>query len=388
MHARKQRMFALADAFVTLPGGLGTLDETVEIITWRRDPEWAQEEFLDGAVIRRVDRLRNGPTGAARSMLALTRLLVEVSRRADAVSAHHLLSTSYLAGAVGAVLGTPVVAVSAGIARSPGSALNLLDGKSLQARLRRLWLFPLRTRGVLVALSAEMQQDLLNRGFRRVVRIPNGVVSVPLGDRAELRAELLDPIAARGRQIVLCAGRLEPEKGIGVLLESWASSLELQESLLVFLGSGSAEGGFRRQIERDGLGESIRILPPSTRALDYLRAANVVVIPSYAEGMSNVLLEAMAAGTPVVSTAVSGAVDLIRDGENGRLVPVADSAALAQAILGVLHEPGDLGERGRETVLAECAMPHIVDLYERLYSNVRRVPAGASAPRDLAAWST
>jgi glycosyltransferase involved in cell wall biosynthesis len=80
----------------------------------------------------------------------------------------------------------------------------------------------------------------------------------------------------------------------------------------------------------------------------------------------------MAAGVPVVATVVSGNVDLIRDGDNGRLVPAEDPKALARALFEVLSDPGGMGSRGRDTVLARCEIGRVVDRYEELFRRLRR----------------
>jgi glycosyltransferase involved in cell wall biosynthesis len=90
-----------------------------------------------------------------------------------------------------------------------------------------------------------------------------------------------------------------------------------------------------------------------------LRRTRVYVQPSYQEGMPNSVLEAMAAGLPIVATRVSGNVDLVHDGENGFLVPPGDKDALAQAIRRLLEDPelaSRMGERSRQ-LAAEFGVP-------------------------------
>jgi glycosyltransferase involved in cell wall biosynthesis len=95
----------------------------------------------------------------------------------------------------------------------------------------------------------------------------------------------------------------------------------------------------------------------------------------------------MVAAVPVVATAVSGSVDLIVDGENGRLVPPSDPEALASALRATLENPSDLGARGRETVLALCEIGRVVNLYESLLTNLARLPEGILSAGRLSAYA-
>ena len=103
--------------------------------------------------------------------------------------------------------------------------------------------------------------------------------------------------------------------------------------------------------------------------------ADIACLPSYSEGMPKVLIEAAACAVPLVATDIPGCRDIARDGENGLLVPVKDSAALAAALERLIADPGlrsRLGRRGRDRVLAEFSLDLVVrgtmDLYEALLS--------------------
>ena len=107
-----------------------------------------------------------------------------------------------------------------------------------------------------------------------------------------------------------------------------------------------------------------------------LKEANLSVLPSLSEGLSNSLLEAMAAGLPIVATDVGGNPGVVRDGETGILIPPRDPAALCRAMIQVLESP-DLAKRfgkaGRERVIANFSLESMVrrtqDLYQELMQN-------------------
>ena len=103
---------------------------------------------------------------------------------------------------------------------------------------------------------------------------------------------------------------------------------------------------------------------------EVLKAAAVSVLPSLSEGISNTLLESMAAGVPVVATRVGGTPEAVTDGEQGLLVPPGDSEALAAAISRVLSDPllaTRLGDNGRRRVAEEFSFEAVVRRTEALY---------------------
>lgn len=334
----------------------------------------------------RIDRLATSPWSTSRSLLAMTAAVLRSARRADVVTAHHMLSTAYLVGIAGSVTGTPAVIVPAATATRADSDLGSMVGGSISARIRRICSIPIRRRGIAVAISNDIGADLLRLGFRRVVHIPNGVVDPGRVDRARLRAQLYEPLHIPfAAKVVAAAGRLEKVKGFDVLLDAWAHSREAaDECVLIIVGSGSESTALQNQSLDLGIATSVRFLPASRHAADFLAAADLVAVASRSEGLSNVLLESMAAGVPVVATRVSGNVDLIRDGDNGRLVPPEDPEALAAAICELLDDPGDIGKRGRESVLSGCELGRVVDLYERLFARARDIPEGLTTEEQLA----
>jgi teichuronic acid biosynthesis glycosyltransferase TuaC len=134
------------------------------------------------------------------------------------------------------------------------------------------------------------------------------------------------------RPIVLWVGRMVPVKGLDVLLESWSAvSRAPSHPLLLLIGDGDDRRALQRQAA--GLGDSVRFVGTVRHdALpDWYRAADCVVLPSRSEGIPNVLLEALACGTPFVASAVGGVSTLLEDASS--TVPPDDPAALTAALL-------------------------------------------------------
>lgn len=143
---------------------------------------------------------------------------------------------------------------------------------------------------------------------------------------------------------LLWAGQLRPVKGLVHLLRA-ARLLqgEGRDVRLTLVGGGEQEEELRALVAALGLERSVRFagyVPPGSALCAYFDEADVFVLPSISEGVPKVLLEAMARALPVVASRVGGVPDVIRDGENGVLVPPADPAALAVAVARVLDDPG------------------------------------------------
>ncbi len=121
---------------------------------------------------------------------------------------------------------------------------------------------------------------------------------------------------------------------------------------------------------------------PHERSLELISESAVVVLPSEAEGMPMVLLEAMARAVPVVSTAVGGIPELLGDGAYGILVPVGDAGALAQSVTELLTDRSHrerVGKAGRKRITDTCATPIVAAQLAALFRDV--LEAGPPDPR-------
>jgi glycosyltransferase involved in cell wall biosynthesis len=115
----------------------------------------------------------------------------------------------------------------------------------------------------------------------------------------------------------------------------------------LFIGDGGLRDELQRQAQQAGLSENIHFLGIRDDVPDLLAAVDLFVLPSLWEGLSVALLEAMAAGKPIVATAVSGTTQAMIPGETGLVVPPRDSRALADAIIQLLSNPAQAQMMGR-----------------------------------------
>jgi len=172
--------------------------------------------------------------------------------------------------------------------------------------------------------------------------------------------------------VVGTVAALVPVKGLEYLLEAaHIVRSEVPEVVLTIAGGGALEGTLRRRAK--DLGVEVRFLGPREDVSLVLSALDVFVLPSLSEGMGLSLMEAMAAGLPVVATEVGGVPELVVDGETGVLVPPGDPDALAGAILdciGDREKAVEMGRRGKERVCALFSLPRMIQEHEALYEEL------------------
>jgi glycosyltransferase involved in cell wall biosynthesis len=229
---------------------------------------------------------------------------------------------------------------------------------------------------------------------RRWCRVPESRITV-IRNSARLAAfASLDP-AARMKllgcfpngdsvsKVVLAAGRLSPEKGFGVLVEAAQDILRHDPDAGVAI---FGEGVLRAELEQRirSLGLAGRIVLPGFRAdLDSLiPAADVMVLPSFTEGLPNVALEASAAGVPVVATAVGGTPEVVADGETGYLVPPGSPPAITEKVVALLRDPALrkwMGAAGRARMRDRFTFDAQAAAYLKLFASLRPAPLELAA---------
>lgn len=211
----------------------------------------------------------------------------------------------------------------------------------------------------------------------RITIIPNGVdwsqYRQPVS-RAELLQRLgLDPASP----LRLCGtvARLFPQKGLDVLLDAYAL-LPRNDYLHVFIGEGDEEAALRAQAERLGLRDRVIFAGYRRDVPELLGAFDLYVHPSRFEGMPIAVIEAMAAGCPIVATAVDGTQELIESGIHGALAPAEDPNTLALAIDAMLNDPATAKARGEAAARRAREQFSIDAMVDRLEQVLLRRAAG------------
>ena len=241
---------------------------------------------------------------------------------------------------------------------------------------------------VATAVSNDVMNELHEAGFdpQRTHYIPNGVsVDASLErDQRAFRAKLGLPSEGF---IGVFVGRLTAQKAPEFLVDTWASiPWTAPAHKLLLIGEGEKQMVLEKRIREKGLEDSVVLTGKVENVEDYLKAADVFILPSVTEGMSMALLEAMATGLPIVASRVSGTVDVVKDGENGLLFESGDREGLIRCLQALTASSAlreGLGEKARETVEQRFSLDRMVDRYITLYCSVFYGTAKLSSGFDV-----
>jgi len=207
----------------------------------------------------------------------------------------------------------------------------------------------------------------------RIVVIPNGVRVQALSSRSERASIRAEWEVSPEQSLLGSVGRLTRQKGFDLLLSAQAA-LGRPDVQLLLVGTGEEENRLRAQAAALGLQGRVHFAGYRRDVPRLLGALDLYVQPSRFEGMPNALLEAMAAGLPIVASAVDGICELITDGVQGWLVPAEDPAALAQAIgtaLGNRTEAARRASAARLRATAQFSLEAMVTAWENVLRQER-----------------
>ncbi len=308
----------------------------------------------DGVLVAlavRLARVFGRPTGGARIVATL-----QVSYRRERLSVRPLRVE-------GRVIARPTAGERLfGWVRAP---LLALAGR-LTARLA----------DAVVAPSRETARELETDYGCRVARvIANGITPPALPPR---------PPAETGVE-VLYAGRLRTRKAVAVLVEAFATvHHRAPHARLRLAGDGEQRAALEAQVQRLDLADAVHFegAVPHARMPELYAAADVFCLPSLYEGFPLAILEAMAAGLPVVATRVAGNPEAVDDGAHGRLVEAEDAAALAAALLDLIEDRESrqrMGRQARRRVEEEFSIERIGAAYRELWEGLAGPAAGTTS---------
>jgi glycosyltransferase involved in cell wall biosynthesis len=180
---------------------------------------------------------------------------------------------------------------------------------------------------------------------------------------------------------VLFVGRLVVHKDVPCLLRAAARLRDTAPTIRWRLaGDGPLENEITQQIAAHGLQDHVQLLGQRDDVQDLIDAADIVVLPSLREGLSNVILEGMMGGKPVVASNAGGNVELVIDGETGLLFPIGDDAAMAAALQRLAqdgHLRRRLGDGASRRAQAAFSIPAMVHSFETLYGDAARARRAA-----------
>lgn len=308
--------------------------------------------------------------GMVSNPLALYRAARQAVRRMggafDLIDAHYLYPDGVAAAWLGRALGLPVVLTARGSDAAEWSH-RWYPGRLIRGAIRQA--------AALIAVSEGLRQTLVGLGAPpdKVVTLRNGVdlkAFQPPADRAALRHALgLD-----GRTTLLSVGRLVPLKGYHEVIAALPALPGFQ---LMIAGDGPERGALAALAARLGVADRVRLLGAVAHARlpDLYGAADALVLASAREGWPNVVLEAMACGTPVVAPPVFGIAEMLAAPEAGLVIGEATAAAIAEGVGRFLATPPD-----RAAIRAIAERFSWDETSQGQLALFRRVLAGARPP--------
>ncbi len=266
--------------------------------------------------------------------------------------------------------------------------ITTVHGKSYYAdRRRRRFAYRLAARrsSPMVAVSEDIRLFLIDAVHIRPTRLVvlyNGIDPEPYCSnvgRVEIRRELGIKDTT---PVIGTIGNLYPVKGHIHLIRAAGSVIRLfPEAIFAIIGRGELLGQLLDEAGALGIEKNVRFLGFREDVPAFLQGIDLFAFPSLSEGLPLSLLEAMAAGKPVVATNVGGNPEVVMDGVTGFLVPPADPDGLASKLVVLLRDPSlarQFGENGRRRIHEHFALERMVRDYERLYE--QNLSEGAHVP--------
>ena len=307
---------------------------------------------------------------AWRAVFGLHRML----RRHRAALLHAHLPDSILWGViVGRMLGIPVIGTYQGLGIMPARR-SRIDPRGALRRAAYRWADRCCDRTI--AVSAPIRRLLCDDfGFRpeTTILIPNGTETAAFAGAAD-DGRLRTALGLRHSRVITCVGRLIESKGHRYLIQAMAAVLDRHpDARLLLAGGGAARSGLERLAHEAGVADSVLFLGDRDDVSAILALTEVFALATFSEGLPVSVIEAMAAGRPVVVTSIPGNLEVVPDERFGVLVPTADAAALAIAICGLLDDPERaraLAHRGQIRVRDHFDVAQMVGATAALYLEV------------------
>jgi L-malate glycosyltransferase len=321
----------------------------VHVACFHREGTWLPQ------VEQSVDSLAEFPVAGFRS-----RSVIPIAAAFRAWCLERQLDVLHAGDLYANIFGLPLAA-SAGVPVRIGSRREINPDKSLAQIVaqRGAYSFAHRVVANSSAAAARLRREGIAR--RRMVCIPNGIDVTAF------------PLSTGGRPLrrIVSVARLRPEKGLDTLVDAFASlSRVYADATLTIVGDGPLRDSLESRIASLGLTGRVRLTGHRDDVAAVLRDHDLFALASRSEAFPNAVIEAMAAGLPVVATDVGGIPELVEHAVNGLLVPPGLPGPLARALTSLIARPSfsrALGRKARADVSARYSFERMVRQFETLY---------------------
>jgi L-malate glycosyltransferase len=339
------------------------------VITRRLDNS-PQLETRDGVTIIRIREIGPGKFKSLSFIVGAVFNMVIHANSFDVLHAHLAFAPAVAASITGRLLGKRVIVKF-------GNSGNFGDVHELNRSWRgRLALAIIRRwADAFIALTGEIEFEMLKAKLppSRVIRMVNGVdteLFCPPIDKEAAKAS----IDMAGKTLLLFTGRLTAQKALPNLLQALKQvSGVLSNVHLILVGDGEESKPLEMMAADLDINPFLTFFGRCDSVQIYLNAADVFVLPSLSEGLSNSLLEAMATGLPCVATRVGGSIDALAQGECGLLISPNNNQELVNAILYLVRDPKEMkrmGQLARQRAIDHFDLEVVGSKYLRLYNEL------------------
>ena len=322
-----------------------------QIVSTKFERGLARREVIEGVPVRRLAVLRGSTSAAVKtSQLISTASYVAAHARSFDVIHGHCVSAATLGAALGAMIGRRPVIIKPSLGGAGGELRKITDNPAAR------WIIPLLRRvDRFAVLDQSIADELIQIGVcqERLLSVANGVdLELFRPASSEERRWIRARLGLGEGPLALFVGQIVERKGVRELLEAWRlMRTSIDDATLAFVGDGPQAGSVRREAEQPG--SNVKLLGVRRDVAEVMRTADVLVLPSHNESFSNVVVEAMACGLPVVVSCAGVLRTFKIDGVAGKVVDPNSPAAIAHALGEILRSPErreELGAGGRSLV--------------------------------------
>lgn len=324
----------------TLDGGVGVVTSRLATEMHKRGHIVEVWSLSRGAYARKTERSVPvhylNSNRAVGSIFELIRLMRDRKPRTILSASYHMNCAVLLARMIASIKTRLVIVEHTSLS----NGLDTITGlKQWIAKISIRVCYPMADAYIAVSKDvAQQMAQFAGMNTSNVTVIYNPVITPEI---TSARSTAIDrPLFDTDEPVILAVGRLSPEKDYPTLLHAFAQVNQTHSSQLVILGDGPEREHIEELIEELAIVDRVSLLGHVTNPYPYFLHSDVFVLSSRREGLPTVLIEALALGTPVVSTdARSGPREILHDGAYGTLVPVGDIDALATALVHTLSSP-------------------------------------------------
>ncbi|MCG2725903.1 MAG: glycosyltransferase family 4 protein [Elusimicrobia bacterium] len=333
----------------------------------------ASNQNINGISVRRLKVMGKGWIDSFSFMIASFFYLLKHSSEYDIIHVHLASSPAIAAIIAGKLTGKKVIIKLGG-----GKGLNEIISSQKKALGKIKLKFFALTKPIFLLVNEDILQWLKTTPLKttKLIFFRNGVDTgkySPLSYHEKIKAK--NKLGFENKQILLFVGRLSPEKRIKEFVEIWDELMRKenisQKARLIIVGSGPQEKDIKRAVKIFGLSDSLILAGAQDDLLPYYHAADVFILPSLSEGLSNSMLEAMSCGLAIMASEVGGAKEVIDEGINGFLFDPFDSQKIKSCINKFLDDDGlalRMGEKSREAVVKKYSMAKVTNELLKIYA--------------------